>query len=150
MFYLLTFCLALPSGIIWLFNAEVMVVAQMTAKPDALPWLVALMTVLGQFIGYTVLYLFAGRVLARWDFVRKAVSRVEIRERGWGTWVVFLTGGLAGVPPLLALFTLYGSKRAGPLPVLLVCAMPTRFVWYCGWAFAANWMRDNLGFLSCN
>ena len=47
MIYLLTFCLAIPSGVIWLFNAEVMVVAQMTANPTAAPWLVALMAVLG-------------------------------------------------------------------------------------------------------
>ncbi len=149
MIYFLTFCLALPSGVFWFFNAEVMVVAQMTTRPDAVPWLVALATVLGQFVGYVALYHFAARVLARSATVRGAVARVAIREKGWGTWVLFLTGGIAGVPPLLALFTLYGSKRLGPLPLMLACAMPTRFIWYCGWAYAADWMRDNLGILSC-
>jgi len=148
--YLLTFCLALPSGVIWLFNAEVMVVAQMTAHPDATPWLIALMTVLGQFIGYVVLYTFAARILTRWEFVRRAVAKVQIREAGWGTYALFLSGGLVGFPPLLGLFTLYGSKRIGPIHWLLLCAMPTRFVWYCGWAFAADWMRENLSFLSCS
>lgn len=161
MIYLLTFCLALPSGIIWLFNAEVMVVAQMTTNPTAVPWLVALMTVLGQFIGYVVLYAFAARVLTRWAFVRKAVAKVKIpgtnadgdlptRAEGWATWTLFLSGGLVGFPPLLGLFTLYGSKRIGPLAGMLMCAMPARFLWYCGWAFAADWMSANLSFLSCS
>jgi len=148
--YILTFFLALPSGIIWLFNAEVMVVAQMSANPDAAPWLVALMTVLGQFIGYALLYTFAARILTRWKSLQEAVAKLRIREAGWGSWTMFLTGGLVGVPPLLALFTLYGSKRLGPLWTLLACAMPTRFIWYCGWAFAADWMRANLGFFSCS
>jgi membrane protein YqaA with SNARE-associated domain len=147
--YLLTFFLALPSGIFWFFNAEVMVVTQMSANRDALPWLVALMTVLGQFIGYVVLYLFAARILARVEFVKRAVAKVRIREAGWGTWTVFMTGGISGMPPLLALFTLYGSKNLGPLRALLACSMPMRFVWYCGWAYAADWMRHNLGFMSC-
>ena len=150
MIYLLTFCLALPSGVIWLFNAEVMVVAQMTAHPDAAPWLIALMTVLGQFIGYAVLYHFAAQILARWEFIRRAVARVQIKEAGWGTWTMFMTGGIVGVPPLLGLFTLYGSKRLGPLQNLLLCAMPGRFLWYLGWALSAEWMRANLGFLSCS
>jgi membrane protein YqaA with SNARE-associated domain len=147
--YLLTFCLALPSGVIWLFNAEIMVVTQMGLNPDVVPWLVALATVLGQFVGYVVLYLFAAQVLTRWRPLQRAVERVSIRPRGWGTGVVFATGGAVGVPPLLALFTLYGSKRTGPLSLLLIYAMPTRFVWYCGWAYAAEWMRANLGFFSC-
>lgn len=149
MIYLLTFCLALPSGVIWLFNAEVMVVTQMGTHPEAVPWLIALVTVLGQFIGYVLLYHFAARVLARSKSIRRAVARLEIRERGWGTVVVFSTGGAVGFPPLLALFALYGSKRSGPLSLLLICSMPTRFLWYCGWAYAAGWMRDNLGFFSC-
>lgn len=166
MIYLLTFCLALPSGVIWLFNAEVMVVAQMNANPGAAPWLIALMTVLGQFIGYALLYTFASRILTRWAFLRRAVAKVELRrpvaadgppgegdasmrEAGWGTWTVFMSGGLIGFPPLLGLFTLYGSKKIGPLQALLLCAMPTRFIWYCGWAFAADWMRQHLAFLSC-
>ena len=149
MIYLLTFFLALPSGVVWLFNAEVMVVAQMTANRDAVPWLIALMTVLGQFIGYVVLYTFAARFLARWEPLRKAVAKVRIREAGWGTYAVFLSGGLAGMPPLLALFLLYGSKNIGPLRAFLMCSMPMRFLWYCGWAYSADWMRHNLGFLSC-
>ena len=176
MIYLLTFCLALPSGVIWLFNAEVMVVAQMTANPTAVPWLIALMTVLGQFIGYVVLYTFAAKILTRWDFVRRAVAKVKIpganspsrrgrgearadrnaagdmpaRAEGWATWTLFLSGGLIGFPPLLGLFTLYGSKRIGPLTGMLLCAMPARFLWYCGWAFAADWMSAHLSFLSCS
>lgn len=150
MIYLLTFLLAIPSGVIWLFNAEVMVVAQMHTHPDAAPWLIALMTVLGQFIGYALLWHFAARILNRWALVQRAVAKVRIEEPGWGTWTMFMTGGAVGVPPLLGLFTLYGSKRLGPLPTLLLCAMPTRFVWYCGWAFAADWMRANLGFFSCS
>ena len=150
MIYLLTFCLALPSGIIWLFNAEVMVVAQMTANPTAAPWLVALMAVLGQFVGYSLLYIFAARILTRWESLRRAVARVEIREAGWGTWSMFMTGGLFGVPPLLALFTLYGSKQIGPLQGMLLCAMPSRLAWYCGWAYATDWMREHLAFFSCS
>lgn len=148
MIYLLTFLLALPSGILWLMNAEVMVVAQMTTHPDSLPWLIALMTVLGQFIGYALLYEFATRILARWAFVRRAVEKLKIERAGWGSRSLFVTGGLVGIPPLLGLFALYGSKRVGPLWQLLACSMPMRFVWYCGWAYAADWMRDNLSFFS--
>jgi hypothetical protein len=144
--YFLTFLWALPSGLIWLVNAEAMVVFQMTREPDAAPWLIALATVSGQFIGYAALYHFASKVLTRFESVRNAASKVQIKQPGWGSWAMFTTGGLMGVPPLLALFALYGSKRVGPLPMLMACAMPTRFVWYCGWAYAADFMRDNFTF----
>lgn len=150
MIYLLTFFLALPSGVLWFFNAEAMVVAQMTTHPGAVPWLVALATVVAQFIGYVLLYQFAARILVRWAFVRNAVGRVHIEKAGWGTRTMFMTGGIAGMPPLLALFALYGSKKVGPLPELLACAMPMRFIWYCGWAYAADWMRHNIAWFTCS
>jgi hypothetical protein len=110
------------------------------------PWLIAAATVSGQFIGYAALYHFASKVLTRFERVRVAAAKVQIKEPGWGTWAMFLTGGLAGVPPLLALFALYGSKKVGPLKMLLLCAMPMRFLWYCGWAYSADFMRDNFTF----
>jgi hypothetical protein len=146
--YLLTFLLAIPSGVIWLFNAEAMVVVQVSQYPDAVPWLIAIMTTLGQFIGYALLYMFAERFIARFEFVRKAVSKVKIEQAGWGTMTVFGSGGLVGMPPLLALFTLYGSKRVGPLKLLLALAMPARFLWYCGWAYSADFMRENLAWFT--
>lgn len=144
MLYLITFLLALPSGVFWFVNAEVMVVTQVT-QHDAVPWLVALLTTFGQFIGYSALFLFADKVLARAAFVRRAVAKAHLRTPGWGTYAVFATGGLMGLPPLLALFTLYGSARIARLPLLLACAMPGRLLWYMGWAYAPNFIRDNFG-----
>jgi hypothetical protein len=146
--YLLTFALAIPSGVIWLFNAEAMVVLQVGRDPQAVPWLIALATTLGQFIGYTALYLFAEHVIARFAFVRRAVAKVRIEQAGTGSAAVFGSGGLVGVPPLLALFTLYGSKRVGPLGLLLATSVPARFCWYCGWAYSADFMRENLSWFA--
>lgn len=146
MIYLLTLLWAMPSGLIWLINAEAMVVYQTTADPGAAPWLIALATTCGQFMGYAALYHFAAKFLARFETVRKAAAKVQIKQPGPGTWAMFTTGGLMGVPPLLALFTLYGSKRIGPLYQLLMCAMPMRFIWYCGWAYGAEFMRENFTF----
>lgn len=145
MIYLLTFLWALPSGLIWLINAEAMVVYQVGTDPGAAPWLIALAATLGQFIGYAALYHFASLFLTKFQFVRRSVAKVKIQQPGWGTWTMFTTGGLMGVPPLLGLFALYGSKKIGPLQRLLFCAMPTRFTWYCGWAYAAEFMRTNFG-----
>ena len=146
MLYLLTFLLAIPSGVFWFLNAEVLVVTQVTQGGGA-PWLVALLTTLGQFIGYSTLYLFADRVLTRVAFIRRAVARAHLRTPGWGTYLAFTTGGLSGLPPLLALFTLYGSARVARLPRLLACAMPARLVWYLGWAYAPDFIRETFGWL---
>jgi len=148
--YFLTFLWALPSGLIWLINAEAIVIFQVTTHPQAAPWLIALAATAGQFIGYGALYHFASQVLTRFDFIRRSVVKVKIQEAGWGTWTMFTTGGLVGIPPLLGLFTLYGSKKVGPLYGFLLCAVPMRFLWYSGWAYGAEFMRNNFSFFSCN
>ena len=148
MIYFLTFLWALPSGLIWLINAEAMVVYQVTVDPEAAPWLIALAATAGQFIGYGALYHFASLVLTKLDFVRRSVAKVKIQNAGWGTWTMFTTGGLMGIPPLLGLFTLYGSKKVGPLAGFLLCAVPMRLVWYTSWAYAAEFMRENFSFFS--
>ena len=145
MAYLLTFLWSLPSGFLWIFNAEAMVVAQVSASPDVAPWLIALVTVTGQFLGYGALYHFARRVLARFAFVQRAASKVQIKQPGWGTWIMFVTGGLCGIPPLLALFTLCGAARVKPVSTLILCALPGRFAWYMGWAYAPDFLRETFG-----
>ena len=147
MLYLITFLLALPSGIIWVFNAELLVITQVQ-NGGGVPWAIAIVTTVGQFCGYATLYLFADMFLARLAFVRRAVAKVKIHEPGWGTYALFVTGGLMGLPPLLALFTLYGSARVGHLPRLIACAMPGRICWYLGWAYAPNFLRDHFGWFS--
>lgn len=175
MVYLLTFLFALPSGIVWFFNAELLVVTQVETT-DAAPWLIAACTTAGQFIGYAALYLFADRFLARLGVVQRSVVRVQrrfprilppdppepavapgagavvsprgaARPVGWGSYAFFFTGGLMGIPPLLALFALYGSARLGRLALLLAFAMPARLVWYLLWAYAPDFIRD-LSFFS--
>lgn len=175
MVYLLTFLFALPSGIFWFFNAELLVVTQVETT-DAAPWLIAACTTGGQFIGYAALYLFADRFLARLGVVQRSVTRVQrrfprilppdppvapdptgddgagrplrtARPVGWGSYAFFFTGGLMGLPPLLALFALYGSARLGRLELLLAFAMPARLVWYLLWAYAPDFIRD-LSFFS--
>jgi len=146
--YVITFLWCIPSGFFWFMNGEAMVVLQVTQNPDALPWLIALVATTAQFLGYIGLYQFASVVLTRFAFVRKAVEKVRSKvslQGGWATYVVFGTGGLCGIPPLLALFTLYGSARAGPLPRLVMIAAPLRLVWYLGWAYAPNALRDVFG-----
>lgn len=151
MLYLVTFLLALPSGIIWLFNGEALVVTQVQSG-GGVPWAVALVTTAGQFCGYATLYLFADQFLSRLKPVQRAVAKVERRVRldrpGWGTYLIFATGGLCGIPPLLGLFALYGSARAGHLPGLLVAAVPGRICWYLTWAYAPDFLRDNFGFFT--
>lgn len=148
MTYLLVFIWSIPSGVFWFFNAEAMVVYQVSSHPDLAPWLIALVTTIGQFIGYSALYHFGALFLRRFRFVERAVQKVQIKQAGPGTWVVFLTGGLCGLPPLLALFTLYGSARVGPLAQLLMCAVPARFAWYLGWAYAPDAIRDTFGWFA--
>ncbi|MFO0749079.1 MAG: hypothetical protein U1F43_25965 [Myxococcota bacterium] len=150
MVYLLTFVWCLPSGFLWLFNGEAMVVLQVTQNPDAAPWAIALCATTAQFIGYAVLYHFAGRVLTRFAFVRRSVEKVKEKTKlednvGWGSMTIFGTGGVIGVPPLLGLFTLYGSARAGPLLRLIAVAAPLRLVWYLTWAYAPDFLRQNFG-----
>ncbi len=148
MTYLLVFLWSIPSGVFWFFNAEAMVVYQVSRNPDLAPWIVAVVTVAGQFIGYSALYHFAAQFLQRFAFVKRAAARVHVERTGIGTWAMFLTGGLCGIPPLLALFALYGSARVGPLRVLLLCAMPSRLAWYLGWAYAPDWIRDTFGWFA--
>ncbi|MCC6621084.1 MAG: hypothetical protein IT385_07500 [Deltaproteobacteria bacterium] len=146
--YVITFLWCIPSGFFWFMNGEAMVVLQVTQNPEAAPWLIALVATVAQFLGYTGLYQFAGVVLTRFQFVQRAVDKVKSKvslQGGWGTYTVFATGGLCGIPPLLALFTLYGSARAGPLPRLLMVAMPMRVVWYLGWAYAPDALRGVFG-----
>jgi len=145
--YLLAFLWALPSGIFWFFNAELMLVTQV-ATTDAWPWLLATLVTVGQFIGYAGLFLFANAFLARVAFVRRAVAKVRIRRAGWATYIMFGTGGLMGVPPLLALFALYGSAQVGRLQWLILAAMPPRFLWYLGWATAPELLREHFGWFS--
>lgn len=139
------FLWSLPSGILWIFNAEAMVVAQVSSSPDVAPWLIALVTVTGQFLGYGALYHFSRLVLTRFQFIERAAAKVDIKKPGWGTWLMFFTGGLCGMPPLLALFTVYGAARVKPVGVLILCAVPGRFAWYMAWAYAPNFVRDVLG-----
>jgi len=83
------------------------------------PWLIALATVVAQFVGYVLLYQFAARILVPLGVRGATPSRaLRIQKSGWGTRGMFMTGGIVGMPPLLALFALYGSKRVGPLPEL--------------------------------
>lgn len=148
MLYLITFLLALPSGIIWIFNAEVLVVTQVQ-NGGGTPWVIALITTAGQFCGYATLYLFANQFLARLKIVQRAVAKIESKVRidrpGWGTYAMFATGGLCGIPPLLGLFALYGSARAGRLTRLLIAAAPGRICWYMTWAYAPDFLRENFG-----
>lgn len=150
MVYLLTFLWCLPSGFLWFFNGELWVVGAVTQNPEAMPWLIALCAVTAQFIGYSALYHFASAVLVRFAFVRKAVDKVKAKTKideraGWGTYTLFMTGGIVGIPPLLALYTIYGSAKAGPLWKLIACSMPMRVIWYMVWAYAPEFLR-NLGF----
>ncbi|MFT7578975.1 MAG: putative membrane protein YdjX (TVP38/TMEM64 family) [Myxococcota bacterium] len=129
---------------IWLLNAEAMVVYQVTQN-DAIPWVIAIVVTCGQFIGYTLLYLFAHQLLRRWAFVRRSMDKVDLKEPGWKTYAVFATGGLCGIPPLLALFALYGSAQRGHWPRLLAAAMPGRLVWYMVWGYAPDFFRETFG-----
>ncbi len=146
------FLWAIPSGVLWIFNAEVMVVTQVESGQS--PLVVATITTAGQFIGYALLFLFAERVLARLGGVRRAVDKVRSRypkwgdTPGWPTYSLFVTGGLVGLPPLLALFAIMGSARKGKLHHYLLCAAPTRFVWYLGWGYAPGFLRDTFGWFS--
>ncbi len=142
MTYLLVFLWSIPSGALWFINAEAMVVYQVSSDPTLAPWLVALAATAGQFIGYAALYHFAASFLQRFRFVRRAAAKVRIETPGPGTWLMFFTGGLVGLPPLLALFTVYGSARVGPIGVLVACAAPARLAWYLGWAYAPDFIRD--------
>ena len=137
----MTLLLALPSGILWIVNAEALVVVQVT-QTDALPWLVAPVTTVGQFIGYSVLFFFASGLLSRVAFIRRATRKVNVAEPGWPTFGMSTSGGLCGVPPLLALFTVYGSARAPGFAKLLAFALPARLVWYLAWAYGFEWDLD--------
>lgn len=146
--YLITFLWCIPSGFFWFMNGEAMVVLQVTQNPEALPWLIAICATTAQFLGYIGLYQFASVVLTRFEFVRKAVDKVRSKvslDGGWPTYTVFATGGIIGIPPLLALFTLYGSARAGPLPRLVMIAAPLRLCWYLAWAYAPNALERVFG-----
>ncbi|MCA9513808.1 MAG: hypothetical protein KC635_02595 [Myxococcales bacterium] len=142
--YLLAFLWALPSGILWFFNAEVFVYLRVS-QTDAVPWLIALVVTCGQFIGYFVLFMLADRFIAKLGFVRRALEKVQLRRVGRASYVVFATGGLCGIPPLLGLFTLYGSARVIPFWKLACAAMPMRLVWYLVWAYSPDFMCDHLG-----
>lgn len=144
MLYLITFLLALPSGILWIFNGELLVVTQVQ-NGGGVPWAVALITTAGQFCGYATLYLFADQFLARLKFVQRAITKVKLGQPGWGTYAMFATGGLCGIPPLLALFSLYGSARAGHLTRLIAFALPGRICWYMTWAYAPDFLREHFG-----
>ncbi|PIE18882.1 MAG: hypothetical protein CSA66_03650 [Proteobacteria bacterium] len=152
MSWILIFLWAIPSGVLWVFNAEVLVVTQV--HDGQLPWLVALVTTGGQFIGYALLFAFAERVLARLGGVRRAVDRVRRRHPAWGdtpgwpTYSLFVMGGLMGLPPLLALFAIMGSAHKGRLLPYLLAAAPTRFIWYLGWAYAPGLLRDAFGWFT--
>ncbi len=164
MTYLLTALWAVPSGVFWFINAEAMVVVQVKDHPDLAPWSIALAATIGQMVGYALLYLFAGFFLARFGLVRRAVARYKERwaerrspgaragdapERaGLATCFVFASGGLVGLPPLLALFAIYGSARVGPVQTLVLSAAPFRFVWYLGWAYGLDYLRDTFGWFA--
>jgi len=62
--------------------------------------------------------------------------------------MMFFTGGLFGLPPLLALFAVYGSARVGPFRTFVLIAAPARLTWYMGWAYAPDAIRDTFGWLS--
>lgn len=150
MVYLLTFLWCIPSGFLWIINAEAMVVLQVSQHPESAPWAIALAATVAQFIGYSILYRFASLVLTRFEFVRRSVAKVKERthlheEVGWGSMTLFGSGGVIGIPPLLGLFTLYGSAKAGPLLRLIAVAAPMRFVWYLVWAYAPDFLRQNFG-----
>ncbi len=144
MIYLLTFVLALPSGLIWLVNGEALVVLQVS-QPDVVPWVVALAVTLGQFVGYACLFFGASTWLARVPTVARAVRRFELREAGPASYAAFATGGLVGIPPLLALFAVYGSADVERPRTLFLIALPTRFCWYLTWAYAGGFMVEHLG-----
>ncbi len=67
---------------------------------------------------------------------------------GPATCLVFASGGLMGLPPLLALFAIYGSARVGPVQTLVLSAAPFRFVWYLGWAYGLDYLRDTFGWFA--
>ena len=159
MTYLLTLLWAVPSGVFWFINAEAMVIWQVRQHPDLAPWSIALATTIGQMVGYALLHLFAGFFLARFGFVRRAVARYRARQAekgeprtpdkaGLATCLVFASGGLVGIPPLLALFAIYGSARVGPVQTLVLSAAPARFAWYLGWAYAPEYLRENFGWFA--
>lgn len=144
--YLFAFLWALPSGIVWLFNAEAFVVLQVT-QTDAVPWGVAVCTWIGQLIGYAVLYLFATRILGRFASVRRAVGKVPVNEPGWKSYSMFATGGLIGIPPLMPMFAIYGTKRIGRLERYMAAAAPGRLLWYLGWAYMPEFFRGAFGWM---
>lgn len=142
MVYLFAFLWAIPSGFLWFFSAEIMIVHEV-ATTDGWPWLIAIVTVLGQFIGYFILFTLADRFIAKLRFVRRAIEKVQLKRIGRASYVVFATGGLCGIPPLLALFTLYGSARVMPFWKLASAAMPMRVVWYLVWAYSPEFLCEH-------
>ena len=154
MFYLLTCLAVIPSPFLFfLINCEAWAI--FVGLMGTRNWLLlALSITIGQVIGFTLLYFFGRRLVARIPRLQRAVERFDQEKlRARAPWVLSM-GALVGIPPhnvmcavcpavgvpfrTVFVITLVGRG----LRYLVLAGTPAWFAQYFDTSWIPEWLRD--------
>lgn len=152
MFYLLTMLAVIPSPVLMFINGEAWAV--FVGLMGTRNWvLLALSIAAGQTIGFSLLYFFGDRVVARWKRLQRAVDAFDREKlRRNAPWALG-AGGLIGLPPhfanavlcpvvgvpyrMLLLTTLVGRSTR----YLILAGVPAYFSQHINLDWIPEWLR---------
>jgi hypothetical protein len=151
-FYAVSFLLAIPSPVIWLFSSDGW--AAFVGLAGTRPWpLVALVLAAGQTVCFGALYLGGDRLVRRFPRVQRRIERFDAGRFHGLVYLWLALGAVVGLPPMLAMSvlgrtlnlsfaTLVAFSLAGRfLRFAVLAAVPAYFAGHLPLDWIPDWLR---------
>ena len=135
------YCLVAVVAIISPFFAIAEPVAVLSGLSSKTSWFImAVALTIGQTTGFSLMYFFGDRFVARWQWLAKKLENVNLEEYAERRHICTAMAALFGLPPLTAL-ALAGRIYERQFRTFLVITFAGRFVRFCTLAGAASYFE---------
>ena len=129
MLYLWTLLWCIPSPYLFIINAEGWVVFH-AINSELNPWLLGITAALGQTVGYIIAYLFAEKLMRRWERLRKRVDGFDVNRFDRSAVLTLIGASTISVPPFIVTAAVAGLVKYN-LPRFIVISILGRILRFC-------------------